>query len=141
MWFFLPVGKFFKNILSVCVPTHTVNRRLVDPRSAQGESNASCHNTCLAVIPSMREYGVLYPVSILHRYLCGRKANQYCLNVWPALYLSTTSLMHEVRARARVHLYMRGDQALEPKPNAMPTLARNRNHITWDMPERQTLSQ
>jgi hypothetical protein len=41
-WFFLPVGKFFKNILSVCVPTHTVNRRLVDPRSIQGESIHRC---------------------------------------------------------------------------------------------------
>ena len=40
--FFLPVGKFFKNILSVCVPTHTVNRRLVDPRSIQGESTKQC---------------------------------------------------------------------------------------------------
>jgi hypothetical protein len=44
-WFFLPVGKFFKNILSVGVPTPTVNRRLVDPRSAQGESRVWCHNT------------------------------------------------------------------------------------------------
>lgn len=40
--FSYPVGKFFKNILSVCVPTHTVNRRLVDPRSIQGESTKQC---------------------------------------------------------------------------------------------------
>ena len=32
-WFFLPVGKFFKNILSVGVPTPTVNRLCLDGRS------------------------------------------------------------------------------------------------------------
>jgi hypothetical protein len=39
------VGKFFKNISSVCAPTHTVNRRLLNARSAQGESRVWCHNT------------------------------------------------------------------------------------------------
>ena len=111
LWFFLPVGKFFKNILSVCIPVHTVNRRLVDPRSIQGESRASCHNTCIAVIPSICEYDVPYPVGILAD-SASTKANQYCLNVWLALYLSTTSLMHEVRARVRVHLYICG--AIKP---------------------------
>ena len=129
MWFFLPVGKFFKNILSVCVPTHTVNRRLLNARNIQGESTKQCPKRSSCPDPFHMTNRRAVPSRLIAPYLCNGKANRYCLNVWLALYHSATSLMQEVYARVGFIYTLRGCQALEPVPNAYQYLQGIVNHV------------